>query len=50
MKTLLAVCLLSASAVAGNAVNPETIDLKPIPVPVEFTSDMDRPVAFDAST
>ena len=49
MKTLLAICLLSASAVAGNAVNPETIDLKPIPVPVEFSSDMDRPVAFDAS-
>ena len=49
MKTLLVVCLLSVSAVAGNAVNPETIDLEPIPVPVESTSDMDRPVALPAS-
>ena len=35
---------------AGNAVNPDAIGLAPLPVPVEFSSDMDRPVPFDAST
>ena len=57
MKTVchlsLAVCfvsLLALSAFAGNAANPDAIELAPLPMPVEFNSDMDRPVAFDAST
>ena len=41
---------LALSVLAGNAVNPDAIELAPIPLPVEFASDMDRPVAFDAKT
>jgi len=35
---------------AGNAANPNACELSPIPLPLEFKSDMDRPLAFDAST
>ena len=35
---------------AGNAVNPDAVELSPIPRPVRMTCDIDRPVAFDAST
>ena len=35
---------------AGNAANPDAIELAPLPMPVEFRSDMDRPVPFDAAT
>ena len=34
---------------AGNEANPDAIELAPLPLPVEFESDMDKPVAFDAS-
>ena len=40
--------VMSLSAVAGNEANPDAVELAPIPVPVEFTSNMDAPVAFDA--
>ena len=32
---------------AGNRANPDAIELVPLPQPVEFKSDIDRPVAFD---
>ncbi len=38
------------SAFAGNKANPDAIELAPLPMPVEFKSDMDAPVAFDATT
>ena len=44
-----AIALLPSSLDAGNKANPDAIELKPIPLPVEFTSDMDRPVPFDAT-
>ena len=34
---------------AGNVANPDAVELVPLPVPVEFSCDMDSPVAFDAS-
>ncbi len=40
---------MSLSAVAGNEANPDAVELAPLPVPVEFTSNMDAPVAFDAT-
>ena len=45
-----AAVLARPAALAGNAANPDAIELAPLPMPVEFKSDMDRPVAFDAST
>ena len=45
-----AVSSFSAIAFAGNDANPDAIELAPLPMPAEFKSDMDRPVAFDAST
>lgn len=43
--------LFAAVAVeAGNAANPVTTEVFPLPVPVAFSSDMDRPVPFDAAT
>ena len=41
--------VMSLSAVAGNEANPDAVELAPLPVPVEFTSNMDAPVAFDAT-
>jgi len=41
-------CALVARA--GNVANPDAVEVAPIPFPVEFTQDVDRPVAFDAST
>ena len=41
---------LALPASAGNAANPDALELAPLPMPVEFKSDMDKPVAFDAST
>lgn len=52
-QTMLAIILAlvaARAAHAGNAVNPDAIELAPIPLPVEFASDMDHPVAFDAQT
>jgi len=46
-------CLMSLLVVpvfAGNTANPDAVELAPLPMPVEFKSDMDAPVAFDAST
>ena len=45
-----AVAVVSAAAIAGNKANPDAVELVPIPKPVEFRSDMDKPVAFDATT
>ena len=42
-------CLVSFLAVAGNEANPDAVELAPLPVPVEFVRDMDKPVAFDAT-
>ena len=39
-----------APSYAGNKANPDAIELAPIPQPVEFKSDMDKPVPFDATT
>ena len=49
-----AVCLAMAlaawmSAYAGNVANPDAVELMPLPMPAEFSCDMDAPVAFDAS-
>ena len=41
--------LFALSAVAGNEANPDAVELAPLPVPVEFVRDMDKPVAFDAT-
>ena len=46
----LAAVLAQPAAFAGNAANPDAIELAPLPMPVEFSRDMDSPVAFDAST
>ena len=52
MKTLiiLAVLALALSGMAGNAANPDAIELEPMPRPVEMSSDMDAPVPFDEKT
>ena len=46
----LAVAFSALASFAGNKANPDAIELAPLPMPVEFKSDMDSPVAFDAST
>lgn len=47
-----AVCaaLLPFAAFAGNKANPDAIELAPLPMPVQFKADIDKPVDFDAST
>ena len=45
-----AVALSSSVVWAGNAANPDAIELEPMPRPVEMSSDMDAPVPFDATT
>ena len=45
----LACALVSCATFAGNEANPDAVELAPIPVPVEFSSDMDKPIAFDAT-
>lgn len=52
MKTLIAFATLAwtLSGIAGNAANPDAIELTPMPVPVEMTSDLDAPVPFDEAT
>ena len=37
-------------AIAGNKANPDAVELAPLPLPIEFKSDMDAPVPFDAAT
>ena len=46
----LASIAIALSAFAGNEANPDALELAPLPMPVEFKSDMDKPVPFDAST
>ena len=46
----LAVAAVCVMAFAGRAAKPDSVELVPLPVPLEFTHDMDRPVPFDAST
>ena len=41
--------ILTVPAVAGNEANPDAVELAPLPMPVEFVRDMDKPVAFDAT-
>jgi len=41
---------LATVAFAGNDANPDAIELAPLPMPVEFSGDIDRPVPFDAAT
>ena len=49
-KMLVAFAILGcAGAFAGNMANPDAIELAPLPMPVEFKSDMDSPVGFDAA-
>ena len=46
-----AVLAVSASFVfAGNMINPDVIDLSPLPMPKECKVDMDKTVSFDNST
>lgn len=45
-----AVALSSSVAMAGNAANPDAIEIEPMPRPVEMSSNMDAPVPFDATT
>ena len=40
----LAVAAVCVMAFAGRAAKPDSVDLVPLPVPLEFTHDMDRPV------
>ena len=47
---VLCIAVLGAVAFAGNEANPDAIELAPLPMPVEFKSDMDKPVSFDAAT
>lgn len=47
---LVVVAVVGASVVAGNSVNTETVEMTPIPRPVEYAADMDKPVPFDSST
>ena len=46
----LASVAIAMSAFAGNEANPDALELAPLPLPVEFKSDMDNPVPFDSST
>ena len=45
-----AIVLSHDTAYAHNEANPDAIELAPMPMPVEFKSDMDNPVPFDAGT
>ena len=51
MKPVIAVFITGmffvATLLAGNDANPDAIELVPLPQPVEFKSEIDRPVAFD---
>ena len=53
LAAIAAICVLPVLiplSYAGNKANPDAIELAPIPQPVEFKSDMDKPVPFDATT
>ena len=44
------VLFVAGSAFSGNDINPDAIELIPLPMPIEMKSDMDSPVAFDSRT
>ena len=46
----LTVAMFATAVFAGNAANPDAIELEPMPRPLEFVSDMDAPVPFDEKT
>ena len=46
----LAVAFSALASFAGNKANPDAVELVPLPMPVEYKSDMDNPVTFDATT
>ena len=57
MKTMKCIALAALSATlvphaasAGNAANPNAVELSPLPMPAQFKGDIDAPVPFDAST
>ena len=50
MLVLVAAAMVAVTAAAGNETNPDAVELAPLPMPVEFKSDMDSPVAFDSTT
>jgi len=50
MLVLVAAVMVAMTAAAGNEANPDAVELAPLPMPVEFKSDMDIPVAFDSTT
>ena len=39
-----------AASFAGNKANPDAVELAPLPMPVEMTRNIDRPVPFDEKT
>lgn len=41
---------LAISLTAGNKVNPDALELTPVPLPIEMQSDIDAPVDFNAAT
>ena len=41
---------LAISLTAGNKVNPDALELTPVPSPIEMQSDIDAPVDFNAAT
>ena len=47
---LFAVALSPSVVFAGNAANPDAIELEPMPRPIELVSNMDAPVPFDEKT
>ena len=47
---VLAAASLATAVFAGNAANPDAIELEPMPRPAELVSDMDAPVPFDEKT
>ena len=46
--TILA-AVVACSAFAGNEANPDAVELAPLPMPVEFKSNIDSPVVFDST-
>lgn len=40
---------IAAAAFGGNKANPDAIEFLPLPRPVSFAGDMDKPVAFDSA-
>ena len=48
---ILGICIFAhCAAFAGNALNPDALELAPLPMPVQLKADIDSPVPFDART